>query len=112
MFGIAMFTIVRSSRVMKNPSETTISTAHGLPRLDLMCDDPSKPDAGGQTGHLHQRYGTPMTFGGWVYAASPDPAAGAGRARRGSAKTAATAAAMATIAATRRPRLIACTNAA
>ena len=47
-------------------NDTTSSTAHGLPRLDLMCDDPSKPDAGGQTGHLHQRYGTPMTFGGWV----------------------------------------------
>ena len=32
MLGIAMFTIVRSSRVMKNPSETTMSTAHGFPR--------------------------------------------------------------------------------
>ncbi len=32
MFGIAMLTIVRSSRVMKNPSETTSSTAHGFPR--------------------------------------------------------------------------------
>jgi hypothetical protein len=32
MSGIAMLTIVRSSRVMKNPSETTSNTAHGLPR--------------------------------------------------------------------------------
>ena len=32
MLGIAMLTIVRSSRVMKNPSETTSNTAHGLPR--------------------------------------------------------------------------------
>ncbi len=29
--GIAMLTIVRSSRVMKNPSETTINTAQGFP---------------------------------------------------------------------------------
>src|SRR5579863_9747491 len=28
--GIAMLTIVRSSRVMKNPSETTINTAQGF----------------------------------------------------------------------------------
>jgi hypothetical protein len=27
-----MFTMVRSSRVMKNPSEITTSTAHGFPR--------------------------------------------------------------------------------
>src|SRR5581483_7949184 len=32
MFGIAMLTIVRSSKVMKNPSDTTASTAQGLPR--------------------------------------------------------------------------------
>ena len=30
MSGIAMFTMVRSSSVMKNPSETTSSTAHGF----------------------------------------------------------------------------------
>ena len=33
MFGIAMFTIVRSSRVMKNPSEITIRMTHGFVRL-------------------------------------------------------------------------------
>src|SRR5262249_38975185 len=32
MSGIAMLTIVRSSRVMKNPSDTTSSTAQGFPR--------------------------------------------------------------------------------
>src|SRR5262249_56937125 len=32
MSGIAILTIVRSSRVMKNPSETASSTAHGFPR--------------------------------------------------------------------------------
>lgn len=32
MFGIAMFTIVRSSKVMKNPRDTTSKTAHGLAR--------------------------------------------------------------------------------
>ena len=36
MSGIAMFTIVRSSRVMKNPSDMTISTAQGLPRYFRM----------------------------------------------------------------------------
>src|SRR5580692_9065075 len=36
MFGIAMFTIVRSSNVIKNPSDTTTSTAHGFPRSLLM----------------------------------------------------------------------------
>ncbi len=30
MSGMAIFTMVRSSRVMKNPSETTSSTAHGF----------------------------------------------------------------------------------
>ena len=38
MLGIAMFTIVRSSRVMKNPSETTMSTAQGFPRKALHQD--------------------------------------------------------------------------
>jgi hypothetical protein len=52
MLGIAILTIVRSSKVMKKPSETTMSTTHGfVPRLaraaavatisspayDLMC---------------------------------------------------------------------------
>src|SRR5450631_1987249 len=32
MFGMAMLTMVRSSRVMKNPSDTTSKTAHGFPR--------------------------------------------------------------------------------
>src|ERR1700748_2110504 len=32
MLGIAMLTIVRSSSVMKNPSDTTTRTAHGFPR--------------------------------------------------------------------------------
>ena len=32
MSGMAMFTIVRSSRVMKNPSDMTMRTTHGLPR--------------------------------------------------------------------------------
>ena len=32
MFGIAMFTIVRSSKVMKNPRDTTSKTAHGFAR--------------------------------------------------------------------------------
>jgi len=36
MFGIAMLTIVRSSSVMKNPSDTTTRTAHGLPCSFLM----------------------------------------------------------------------------
>ena len=36
MFGIAMFTIVRSSSVMKKPSDTTTSTAHGFPRSLVM----------------------------------------------------------------------------
>ena len=30
MLGIAMFTIVRSSRVMKNPRDRVIRTAHGF----------------------------------------------------------------------------------
>src|SRR5258708_38047359 len=51
MLGIAMFTIVRSSRVMKNPRETTISTTHGLPRYLLTIPNPSGrrrfADAGG-----------------------------------------------------------------
>ncbi len=32
MLGMAMLTIVKSSNVMKNPSEMTTSTAHGFPR--------------------------------------------------------------------------------
>src|SRR5262249_27265425 len=36
MFGIAMLTIVRSSNVMKNPSDTTTRIAHGLPRSLVM----------------------------------------------------------------------------
>src|SRR5216683_408483 len=39
MSGIAMFTIVRSSSVMKNPSDMTISTIHGLPRYLLTMTD-------------------------------------------------------------------------
>src|SRR5215469_4964294 len=31
MLGIAMLTMVRSSRVMKNPSETTSKITHGFP---------------------------------------------------------------------------------
>ncbi len=31
-----MFTIVRSSSVMKKPSDTTTSTAHGFPRSLVM----------------------------------------------------------------------------
>src|SRR4029077_11928680 len=37
MFGIAMLTIVRSSSVMKNPSDTTTRTAHGFPRSLVMA---------------------------------------------------------------------------
>src|SRR5215471_15444860 len=40
MLGIAMFTIVRSSRVMKNPSDMTIRTAHGLPRYLITLTKP------------------------------------------------------------------------
>src|SRR6516162_4468990 len=44
MLGIAMLTMVRSSRVMKNPSDTTSSTAHGLPRnLLTVTPWPSHP---------------------------------------------------------------------
>src|SRR5215831_12669684 len=40
MLGIAMLTIVRSSRVMKNPSDMTIRTAHGLPRYLITMTEP------------------------------------------------------------------------
>src|SRR5215472_5222203 len=40
MLGIAMLTIVRSSRVMKNPSDMTIRTAHGLPRYLVTMTEP------------------------------------------------------------------------
>src|SRR5439155_2587662 len=36
MLGIAMLTIVRSSSVMKKPSDTTTRTAHGFPRSLVM----------------------------------------------------------------------------
>src|SRR5215470_18100841 len=40
MSGIAMLTIVRSRSVMKNPSDMTISTIHGLPRYLPMVTEP------------------------------------------------------------------------
>ena len=49
MLGIAMFTIVRSSRVMKNPSDTTSSTSHGFPayfRTVFCCTTASSPIPG------------------------------------------------------------------
>src|SRR5260370_5248003 len=71
MLGIAMFTIVKSSKVMKNPSETTIRIAHGLPRNLLTASPYCRP-----TGH---RAALP---GGAARAAAP----GAGRAPRPSSR--------------------------
>ena len=39
-FGIAMLTIVKSSKVIKNPSETTSNTAHGFARNFLTTSSP------------------------------------------------------------------------
>src|ERR1035441_3712344 len=59
MSGMAMFTIVRSSRVMKNPSDTTSSTAHGLPRYFLTVP----PYATRRAAPLHCRHAAQHRLG-------------------------------------------------
>src|SRR5580704_17630419 len=56
MLGIAMLTIVKSSRVIKNPSETTIRMTHGLPPLllpPLLLPPPGADGVTAATAVLH-----------------------------------------------------------
>src|ERR1700728_3126976 len=78
MLGIAMLTMVKSSRVIKNPSETTSSTSHGFPAYFRTVSSPilSQPDGC----FLHSRAavlvlaGRPFLSKRRVCAPAPQPA--------------------------------------
>src|SRR3954469_21735538 len=54
MLGMAMLTIVRSSRVMKKPRDRVIRIAHGFPRHLLIAWGIRTPDKTRLTRHDHR----------------------------------------------------------